>query len=67
MGWGYFVVILLFKGAQSYLFIFFSSFWRFWYPKKAHIFLKTHSKFHSWKAFRLGDINENVPGYGNHN
>ena len=27
--------------------------------------LITHGKFHSWKAFWLGDINENVPGYGN--
>ena len=24
----------------------------------------THGKFHSWKAFRLEDINGNVPGYG---
>ena len=40
---------------------------RFWYYKKAHIFLITNDKFHSWKAFRLEDINENVPGYGNHN
>ena len=30
----------------------FSIFWRFWYHKKAHVFLMTHGKFHSWKAFR---------------
>ena len=46
--------------------MFFSKFWRFWY-KKAHNFLMTYGKFYSWKAFRLEDINENVPGYGNHN
>ena len=36
----------LFKGAQSYFFNFFPNFWRFWYHKKAHIFLITHAKFH---------------------
>ena len=37
------------------------------YRKKACIFLIiTHGKFHSWKAFYLEDINENVPGYGNY-
>ena len=24
-------------------------------------------KFYSWNVFRLEDINESVPGYGNHN
>ena len=55
------------KGAQFYLFNFFSNFWRLWYQKKVNIFLITHGKFHSWKVFHLEDINENVPGYGNHN
>ena len=55
------------KGAQSDLFNFFPNFRRFWYHKKAHIFLITHVKFHGWKVFRLEEINENVPGYGNHN
>ena len=50
-----------------FFFIFFKNLGRFWYHKKAHIFLKTHVKFYSWKVFRLEDINENVPGYGNHN
>ena len=40
---------------------------RFWYHKKAHIFLITHGKFNSWKVFFLEDINEYVPAYGNHN
>ena len=35
--------------------------------QKAHIFLLTHVKCHSWKAFRLEDINEKVSGYCNHN
>ena len=34
------------KGVQSYLFNFFPHFWRFWYHKKAHIFLITDVKFH---------------------
>ena len=33
---------------------------------KAHMFLITHGKFHSWKVVHLGDIIENEPGYGNH-
>ena len=33
---------------------------------KAYIFLITHAQFHSWKVFHLGEINENVPGYGNY-
>ena len=49
------------------LFNFSSNFWRVFYHKKTHIFLITHDKFHSWKAFRLEDINYNVPSYGNHN
>ena len=57
----------MFKAAQSYLFNFFSNFWRICYHKKAHIFLITYGKFNSWKVFRLEDINENVSGYGNHN
>ena len=59
--------IFLFKEAQSYLFNSFSNFWRFWYHKKAHIFLIIHGKFNSWKVFlHLEDINENESGYGNH-
>ena len=46
---------------------FFQNFQRFCYHNKAHIFLKSHGKFNSWKVFHLEDINENVPGYGNHN
>ena len=30
------------------------------------IFFSTHGKFHTWKVC-LKDINENLPGYGNHN
>ena len=51
------------KGAQSDLFNFFPNFWRFWYHKKAHIFLITHVKFRSWKELRLEDNNEKVSGY----
>ena len=46
-----------FKGAQSDCFNLFSNFWRFWYKKKAPVFLITHVKFHR----------KYVPGYGNHN
>ena len=54
--------VKVFKGAQSDLFNFFSNVWRFWYQKKADIFVTTHDKFHSWKVFCLEDTNENVPG-----
>ncbi len=40
---------------------------RFWYQKKACIFLITPGEFYSWKMYRLEDINENVISYGNHN
>ena len=40
---------------------------RFWYHKKAHIFLTIHDKYHSKKVFRLEEINEKVSGYGNSN
>ncbi len=46
---------------------FFSNFQRFWYQKKAHIFLITPGESYSWKMYRLEDINENVTSYGNHN
>ncbi len=59
--------ISLFKGAQSDCFRFFSNFRRFWYQKKAHIFLITPGEFHSFKMYRLKNINENVTSYGNHN
>ena len=55
------------KGAQSYLFNFFPNFWRFWYHKKAHIFIITHVKFHGLKVFCLEDIYEKGSDYGNHN
>ena len=55
------------KGAESYLFNFFPNFLGFWYHKKAHIFLITHVKFHSWKVMRLEDINKKISGYGNRN
>ena len=45
---------------------FFSNLWRFWCHKKAFFFSQHMKKFHSWKAFRLEDIDENVPYYGNH-
>ncbi len=35
------------KGARSDCFRFFSNFWRFWYQKKAHIFLITPDEFYS--------------------
>ena len=59
--------IIPFGKSHIYFSFFFSNFLRFWYHKKAHIILISHGKFHSWKAFRSEDINENVPGYGNHN
>ena len=62
---GYNLSIL--QGAKSYFFNFFSNFWQFWYHKKADIFLITHVKFYNWNMFSCKDINENVPGYGNHN
>ncbi len=55
------------KGARSDCFRFFSNFRRFWYQKKAHIFLITSGEFYSWKMYRLEDINENVTSYGYHN
>ncbi len=59
--------INMIKGARSDCFRFFSHFWRFWYQKKAHIFLISPGEFYSWKMYRLEDINENVTSYGNHN
>ncbi len=56
-----------FKGARSDWFRFFSNFRRFWYQKKAHIFLITPGEFHSWKMYHLEDINENVTSYGYYN
>ena len=55
------------KGAESYLFNFFSNFRRFWYHKKGHSFLIAHVKFHGWKVLPLEDNNEKVFGYGNVN
>ncbi len=55
------------KGARSDHFKFFSNFRRFWYQKKACIFLITPGEFYGWKMYRLEDINENVTSYGNHN
>ena len=52
---------------SPFIFHFFFKLWRFWYHKEAHIFVVTHVKFYSWNMFRLEDIDENVPGYGNHN
>ncbi len=48
------------KGARSDCFRFFSNFQRFWYQKKACIFLITPGEFYSWKMYCLEDINENV-------
>ena len=43
-------------------------FWRkFWYQKKANFLSKPIGKLQSKKLFWLEYINENVPGYGNHN
>ena len=39
---------------------------KFWYQKKAHIFLITRGEFYSWKMYPLEDINEIVTSYGNH-
>ena len=44
-----------------------SNFLRFWYQKKAHIFLIAPVEFYGWKIYGLEDINENVTSYGNHN
>ena len=44
---------------------FFSHFWRFWYYKKAHMFLTTHMVNLTAEKSCLEDINENVSGYGN--
>ena len=65
---GKWVKVLVYQRSPSYFFnFFFSNFLRFWYYKKTHIFLITRVKFYSWNMFRLEDINENMPGYGNHN
>ena len=60
-------VLLMLEGAQSDYFNFFPYIWRFWYHKKAHIFLITHGKFHSRKVFCSEDFNENASSYGSHN
>ena len=65
--WAMFVAGLLQRSPVFFFFYFVSNLWRFWYDKKAHIFLITHGKFHSWKVFRLEDINENMPCNGYHN
>ena len=57
----------LFKVAQSDFSTFFKLLEILIFDEKARIFLITHGKFPSWKVIRLEDINENVPGYGNHN
>ena len=55
-----FVCLLVVKEAQSDWFSqLFSNFWRWWFHKVAHNFLKTNGKSHSWKVFFLEDINEN--------
>ena len=59
--------LIFLKGAQSNFINFLKNFWRFWYHKKADIFLITHVRFCSWKWFCLKGINENMPGYGNRN
>ena len=40
---------------------------RFWYEKKAHIFLNTPGKFYGWQMYHLEDVNENMTSYGNYN
>ena len=47
----------------SPIFSTFPNFLRYLCHKEAHSFLISHAKFHSWKVFRLGEINENVSGY----
>ena len=37
---------------------FFPNFVRFWYQKKAYIFLITPGEYYSWKMYRFEDINE---------
>ncbi len=61
------IMIPVLKGAQSDCLRFFSNLRRFWYQKKAHIFLITPGEFYSWKMYCVEDINENVTSYGNHN
>ncbi len=63
----FYIIFFLLKVPGPIASIFFSNFRRFWYQKKAHIFLITPVKFYSWKMYRLKDINENVTSYGNHN
>ncbi len=55
------------KRARSDCFRFLSSFLRFWYKKKAHIFIINTGEISSWKMYRLEDINEDVTSYDNHN
>ena len=50
-GYGWKKIKAKFKGAQSYFFNLFSKFWRFWYNKKAHIFLKTRVEFYRYDLF----------------
>ena len=59
--------LFVIKGARSDRCRFFSNFQRFWYQKKACIFLITPGDFYSWKMNRFKDINENVTSNGNHN
>ncbi len=63
----FYVIRLCVKGAWSDCFRFFSNYQRFWYQKKAHIFLITPDEFYSGKMYHLDDINENVTSNGNHN
>ena len=60
-------VIKLLKEAQSYLFNFFFKLFEILVSHGSSYFPITHVKFHSWKVFRLENINENMSGYGNHN
>ncbi len=47
---------------------FFLNLRRFWYQKKAHIFLiMTPGEFYNSKVYPFKDINESVTSYGNHN
>ena len=55
------------KALSNFSDIFVKLFKDFGITKKPNIFLIIHGEFHSWKVFHLEDINENVPGYGNHN
>ena len=69
-----FISKIKFKGASlqvfSFLFFFLTFFFfltlRFWYHKKAHIYLTCPWEINRWNMLCLKDVVKNVTNYGNH-